>query len=112
MKEGSLVLVHLTEPTEKYWGLLTSLNAAGATVRGLNLSSFDDWLVEVKHDEEPAIGPTTVFFPLRRLECIFLDERVGPVQSYAERFEASVGSSVFRHLEEQDELVKPTSDGR
>lgn len=98
MKEGSLVLVHLTEPTEKYWGLLTSLTAAGATLRGIHLSSFDDWMVEVKHDEEPAIGPTTVFFPLRRLECMFLDERVGPVQSYAERFEASVGSSVLAHL--------------
>jgi hypothetical protein len=105
MREGSLVLLHLTEPTEKYWGLLTSLNAAGATLRGLNLSSFDDWMVEVASEDEAAIAPTTIFFPLRRIECMFLDERVGPVQSYAERFEARIGASVLDHVGTSNDMA-------
>lgn len=91
MNPGAIILAHLTEPTEKYWGQLIALDAAGVTLRGLNLQSFDDWLIEVASGEAPAIGPTTVFFPLRRIDCLFLDEAIGPVQSFAERLEDRVG---------------------
>ena len=43
MNPGSLVILHLVQPTEKFWGLLLRLGAEGVTVRGINLGSFDDW---------------------------------------------------------------------
>lgn len=91
---GSIVLLHLVEPNEKYWGRLDELGAHGVVLRGLNLQSFDDWMVEYLSEDAPAMGPATVFFPLRRVECMFLDERIGQVVSYAERFEARAGIRV------------------
>lgn len=93
MREGSIVLLHLVSPAEKYWGRIDALGAHGVTLRGLNLQSFDDWMFELGSGEPPAVSPATIFFPLRRVECIFLDERLGPVESYSERFEARVGIS-------------------
>jgi len=98
MNPGSIVLLHLREPNEKYWGRLLRLDAAGVTLRGLNLSSFKDWMVEAAGEEAQSIAPTGVFFPMHRIECIFLDERVGSVESYVERFETWVGEPLSQHL--------------
>lgn len=94
MKVGAPVLLHLHGPSEKYWGVLEALGDAGITVRGINLSSFDDWLTALVHEPEPSIGLVTVFFPMRRVECLFLDERVGAVESYAERLASRLGRSL------------------
>lgn len=94
MRTGSIVLLHLVDPTEKYWGRIEELGAHGVTLRGLSLQSFDDWLIETASGEPPDVAPATIFFPLRRVECMFLDERIGPVVSYSERFEARVGIAV------------------
>lgn len=91
MKPGSIVLLHLVDPVEKYWGRIDDLGAHGLTLRGINLQSFDDWLIELAASEPSAMGPATIFFPLRRVECMYLDERVGQVVSYSERFEARTG---------------------
>ena len=40
IRAGALVIVHLSNPTEKYWGLLQDLGVAGVTVRGISLASF------------------------------------------------------------------------
>ena len=39
-----------------------------------------------------------MFVPLFRVERIFLDERVGEVESYRQRFEQRVGVAVERYL--------------
>jgi hypothetical protein len=44
--------------------------------------------------EESLLGPTTLFYPMSRLERMERDESVGPVASYAERFLITVGRSV------------------
>jgi hypothetical protein len=95
---GSLVIVHLVNPTEKLWGVLQDLGVAGVTLRGLNVSSFDDWMGQAARREEQTLGLSTMFVPLFRIERIFLDEAVGEVESYRQRFRQRVGVSVESYL--------------
>jgi hypothetical protein len=44
--------------------------------------------------ERDGMGLVTMFVPLHRLERMFLDERVGGVESYREVFERRVGSPI------------------
>lgn len=97
--EFELVIVHLRDPTEKFWGLLLRLDALGFWLRGLNLGSFDDWLGQAASNEPQSIGLATMFVPMSRLERLFLDEQVGAVESYAQRFERRVGISVISYLD-------------
>lgn len=91
---NSLVIVHLVNPTEKFWGVLLSLDTSGLTLRGVNVSSFDDWMFQIARQEERTLGLSTMFVPLSRVERIFLDEQVGEVESYRQRFESNVGEAV------------------
>ena len=95
---GAVVIVHLANPTEKYWGLLLELGVAGVTFRGISLSSFDDWMSQAARREDQTLGLSTLFVPLFRVERIFLDEPVGSVESYRERFARRVGVSVETYL--------------
>jgi hypothetical protein len=95
--DGSLVIVHLSGPTEKYWGVLLRLAPEGITVRGINVGSFDDWARGVARGE-PSLDLVTMFVPLFRVERIFLDEQVGEVESYRQRFERMVGGRLEPHL--------------
>lgn len=95
---GDPVVVHLVHPNEKLWGILGELTTAGVTLRGINLGSFDDWMVEVAHGEPRNLGPATMFLPMARVERIFLDEAVGPVESYCQRFRRRVGKPVEEYL--------------
>lgn len=91
MKSGASVLLHLTHPTEKFWGSLVSLEPVGVVLRGINLNSFDDWLVELAGADAQDLGLVTMFVPMARVERMFLDERVGEVESYRERVERRLG---------------------
>ncbi|MEM6795646.1 MAG: hypothetical protein AAF725_16840 [Acidobacteriota bacterium] len=94
MDAGAVVLLHLVEPMEKYWGVLGELGMAGVTVRAINLSSLDDWMRSLAYDEVPAINASTIFFPLRRVERMSLDEPIGEVESLSQMFERRVGRSL------------------
>ncbi len=98
MQPGSIVILYLVNPAEKYWGVLESLTQPGITLRAINLSSFDDWLSSVATDLQPSLGLVTVFFPLSRVERMFLDEQVGEVESMSQSFERRVGRSVEEFL--------------
>lgn len=95
---GSLVTIHLASPTEKFWGVLGGLEGAGVTFRGLSLDAFEDWVTEVARREPSSLGLATMFVPLFRVERIFLDEQVGAVESYRQRFERRVGMPVESFL--------------
>ena len=95
---SALVLVNLVNPKEKFFGVLRALSPAGVTMRAINLDSFDDWLRQVAHGEEPSIEMVTMFAPLFRVERIFLDEPAGAIKSYGERFEDVVGVPVRKYL--------------
>ena len=98
IESGSLVLVHLSSPPEQFWGVLLDLSPAGVTFRGLNVASFDDFLAQTANGEEPLLGFSTIFVPIFRVERIYLDEQVGVVSSYRQRFEDRVGRPVEAYV--------------
>jgi len=95
---NALVIVNLINPKEKFFGVLSSLSAAGVTMKAINLDSFEDWIRQIAHDEEPNIDILMMFFPLFRVERIFLDEPSGAIKSYSQRFEDVVGSPIRQYL--------------
>lgn len=107
---GDLVLLHLINPSEKFWGLLVELGVAGVTLRGIGVSSFEDWMAQAaRQDGDQSLGLTTMFLPLFRVERMFRDEAVGEVASYAERFQTRVGLTVFEYLGLGEEFETPPS---
>ncbi len=98
MKAGSFVLVHLSSPREKFWGLLEHSDASGVTVRGFGVEGFEDWLREIVREATPTFSPATVFFPLHRVERVSLDENIGEAVSLVERFRRAVGEDPRAYL--------------
>ncbi len=95
---SSLIIVNLVNPKEKFFGVLTALSPAGMTLRAINLDSFEDWLRQIAHQDEPNLDLITMFVPLFRVERIFLDEPSGSIKSYSQRFEEVVGRPVREYL--------------
>jgi hypothetical protein len=104
IEAGAVVVVHCMSPKEKLWGVLLRLDTVGVVVRGLDLAAVEDWLRQELSGAEPLIAPSTVFIPTSRLERVYLDESVGPVLSYADRFRAARGGDV------RDVLVGPDEE--
>ena len=100
MEPHSIVVVSLHSPKERLWGELVDISSAGVTVRGIDLSSFDDFISQVLHPEGDRIGLPTLFFPMLRIERIALDEARGSIPSMAEMFEKKVGRSLANYLEQ------------
>lgn len=106
IRPGAIVIVHLVNPTEKFWGILLDLGLAGVTLRGINLSSFDDWMGQAVRSGDQTLGLSTMFVPLFRVERMFLDEAVGEVESYRQRFARRVGVPVEKYLRTSGEAVE------
>ncbi|HEX5715631.1 MAG TPA: hypothetical protein VF179_05690 [Thermoanaerobaculia bacterium] len=109
IRPGAIVIVHLINPTEKFFGVLQDLAVVGVSFRGINLNSFDDWMAQAARPGDQTLGLSTMFVPLFRLERIFLDEAVGEVESYRQRFSKRVGIDVEKYMEistdrEEDDL--------
>jgi len=98
LKLDSIVIVHLVNPTEKFWVVLQDLDPSGLMLRGLSVTSFDHWMFQVVRKEQQVLGLSTMFVPLFRVERIFLDEQIGEVESYQQRFETQVGEPVQRFV--------------
>jgi hypothetical protein len=86
---GAVVLVTLNSPREKFWGVLLEVSAAGLSLRGLDLNSFEDF-VHLVRAGEPA-SPAAVFFPMHRVERMEADEHNGDIPSLKERFQEKTG---------------------
>ena len=86
---GSMVVVTLGNPRDKFWGMVLALAAEGLSMSGIELASFDDFVVMVK-DGEP-FSPAVVFFPMHRIERIELDLPDGGLPSLSQRFSARTG---------------------
>jgi hypothetical protein len=97
-EKNALVIINLVNPKEKFFGVLTALSPAGLTIRAINLDSFDDWVREVARGDESNLDLITMFVPLFRVERIFLDEPLGAIKSYAQRFEDSVGTPLAKYV--------------
>jgi len=98
LEPNSIILLSLHSPKEKIWGQRVSLHAAGVTVRGIDLNSFDDFIRQVLDPDGERVGLSTLFFPMQRVERIALDEPHGSIPSMAERFEQKVGRSLADYL--------------
>jgi len=98
LPQNAIVIVNLVNPKEKFWGVLVSLSSAGLTLRGVNLDSFEDWVRQIVTRDEISIDLVTMFFPLFRLERMFLDEPVGSIQSYSDHFAEVVGMRPEKYI--------------
>lgn len=86
---GAVVIVTLNMPREKFWGALLALTPAGASLRGIDLNSLDDFARQVRDGDE--VNANIVFFPMHRIERIESDTRNGEIPSLQERFENKAG---------------------
>jgi hypothetical protein len=86
---GSMVLVSLSSPREKFWGTILELAPAGVSLRGIELSCFEDFSKQVKAGD--SVTPNAVFFPMHRVERIELDAHNGDIPSLQERFAGKTG---------------------
>jgi hypothetical protein len=98
MEINSVVIVSIISPKEKIWGQLLLLEPKGVTVRGIDIEAFDDFIRQVIKQEETAVGPNTIFFPMHRIERVALDEPSGTIPSLSERFHAKVGITIQEYL--------------
>jgi hypothetical protein len=98
MEPHSIVVLSLHSPKERLWGELLDMSSAGVTMRGIDLSSFDDFVSQVLHPEGDRVGLPTLFFPMLRVERIALDEARGSVPSLADVFEKKTGRSLVEYL--------------
>ena len=98
MEIDNIVIVSLNSPKEKMWGRLVALHAAGITIQGIDLNGFDDWVRQVLEAEPEVVTPTTVFYPMHRVERIAQDEPSGSIPSLAQRFMGRVGISLQDYL--------------
>jgi len=53
---------------------------------------------DISSDEQSGIAPSTIFFPLHRIEKILLDENVGESPSLASMFMLRIGTSIDEYL--------------
>ena len=86
---GSFVLVTLASPREKFWGALLDITAAGISLRGLDLNSYEEIAHQLRSGD--SVGSTTIFFPMHRVERVELDSATGDLPSLGERFRALSG---------------------
>jgi len=86
---GAVVIATLSNPREKFWGMILALAAEGLSLSGAELASFEDLAVMVR-DGEP-FTPAVVFFPMHRIERVELDLPDGSLPSLSQRFLARTG---------------------
>lgn len=86
---GALVIATLSNPREKFWGMILALAPAGLSLSGAELASFEDLTVMVR-DGEP-FTPAVVFFPMHRIERLELDLPDGGLPSLSQRFLSKTG---------------------
>jgi len=94
---GALVLVTLSAPREKFWGAILSLSAAGISLRGCALVSFEDCVAMTRSGE--GFTPGAVFFPMHRVERMEIDASANGLPSLAERFAKETGTDVAQLLD-------------
>lgn len=86
---GTMVIVTLGSPREKFWGAILGLRSEGISLCGIELASFEDLVAMVKEGE--TFSPGVVFFPMHRVERMELDLPDGGLPSLTQRFSASTG---------------------
>lgn len=106
---GALVIATLSNPREKFWGMILALAPEGLSLSGAELASFEDLTVMVR-DGEP-FTPAVVFFPMHRIERVELDLPDGNLPSLSQRFLAKTGLEPTASLAPcQDSNLHPSKE--
>src|SRR5579859_2017667 len=106
---GAVVIATLSNPREKFWGMILALAPEGISLSGAELASFEDLTVMVR-DGEP-FTPAVVFFPSHRIERVELDLPDGGLPSLSQRFKAKTGIDPSSALAPPSQVEMPTDDG-
>lgn len=83
-------MVTLHSPREKLLGVLDEINAAGVTLRAIDLTYFDDWVRAIV-EGEPYLPMNDYFLPMWRVERVTRDETSADIPSMADQFEKRTG---------------------
>jgi hypothetical protein len=89
---GSMVLLMLQSPQQKYFGVLLKLAEAGVELRGVPLESLEDLARQIRAGERA--GASTLFFPMHRVERMELDAPAGELPSLGDSFTAQAGRAL------------------
>jgi len=100
---GAMVVVTLGNPRDKFWGMILSLAPQGLSMTGIELASFEDFVVMVKDGE--VFSPAVVFFPMHRIERIELDLPDASLPSLSQRFQTKTGRDPAAVLGSRDATV-------
>ncbi len=87
---GDVVIAVLHSPREKLLGVLDSIEAAGVTMRSIDLGYFDDWCSSIVAGEAH-LEMNDNFYPMWRIERLSRDESTDDLPSMADQFEARTG---------------------
>lgn len=90
IEPGNTVVAILHSPREKLLGVLDEINAAGISLRAIELGYFDDWCRSIAAGE-PSLPMSDQFIPMWRVERISNDESTPELPSMAEQFETRTG---------------------
>ena len=93
IEPGQIVIAVLHSPREKLLGMLGDINAAGVTLRAIELGYFDDWCRSIAAGE-PHLAMTDYFFPMWRIERITRDEAATDIPSMSDQFELRTGQKL------------------
>jgi hypothetical protein len=104
---GAIVIATLSNPREKFWGMILALGPEGLSLSGAELASFEDLTVMVR-DGEP-FTPAVVFFPMHRIERVELDLPDGSLPSLSQRFFAKTNLEPSAALAPQGHNSGPAS---
>ncbi len=96
IEAGDTVIAVLHSPREKLIGIVNEINAAGVTIRSLDLGYFDDWCGSIAAGE-PHLAMSDNFYPMWRIERISRDESTDEMPSMSEQFT----TRTKRRLEDQ-----------
>src|SRR5262245_37889875 len=91
---GSRIVLYLQGPKEKLWGILLAMNAAGITIRGIDLGTVEAYMRQEARGDDNALGLVTAFYPMGRVERMELDETLGDILSLGDRFTLEVGRTI------------------
>jgi hypothetical protein len=89
--KGQLAVLVLRDPREKVWGRLLGLEPSGVALRCLDLRVWEEVLALVRRGEGDQVALGTRFFPMHRVEALYLDEASSGVRSLEEEFAQRTG---------------------
>ncbi len=103
-QRGQLVVVVLNAPRLKIWGRILGLETAGIAVRGIDLAPWEEVLALVNRGHGDQVALDTRFFPMHRIELMYLDEISSGVPSLEQVFKDRTGLDAMEFLADADQL--------